>query len=233
MAAGAGTRLKPMTIGTNKMLLPIYDKPMIAYSIDLLKNSGVTEILVIIGRDNFEGLVKVLGDGSDLGVEITYRVQQERLGIVHALKQAKNFIESDKFALTFGDNFFSESFKETFEEFSKDNIEALLFIKEVSDPERFGIAEISDGKIKSIEEKPAKPKSNLAVIGLYLFSPKIFNYIDQVKPSSRGEYEIPDLLTIILKNGPVKYKFVKGFWSDMGTVNSLHETTKYVVQNKE
>ncbi len=233
LAAGAGTRLKPMTLGTNKMLLPLYDKPMIIYSIELLKKSGIKEILIIIGRDNFEGLIKMLGDGSEFGVEITYRVQQERLGIVHALNEGKQFVGKDKFALTFGDNFFSDTFEKTFKDFEKSNLESMIFVKKVSDPERFGVIEIENNKIKSIEEKPKRPKSDLAVTGLYLFSPKIFEYVPLVKKSARGEYEIPDLLSIILSKGKMNFDRVNGYWNDLGTIDALHETTKFIVKNNE
>lgn len=227
LAAGLGTRLKPLTLATSKMLVPVYDKPMILHALNTLVSSGVTQVLVIIGRDNCEGIVKLIGDGSDWGVKVSYAVQNERRGTANAVLQAEHFVKGEKFAVIAGDNVFEGSFKKELTSFNSSKLKGMLFLKEVDNPTRYGIAEVSDSKILKIVEKPAKPKSNLAVTGLYFLDSSVFDFIKTITPSDRGEYEITDLFAYLSSKNELSYCIVKNYWSDVGTINSLAETSHY------
>lgn len=230
LAGGSGKRLRPTTKVTNKHLLPIHDKPMIYYPLKTLTNAGIKDIMIVTGNESAGDFLKLLGSGKDFGVDFTYRVQDGSLGIANALSLAKNFVGKEKFVVILGDNLFEDNFKEQMQAFEKSNAEACVFLKEVPDPERFGVAEVEGDKIISIVEKPEKPKINTVITGLYMYSPNVFEVIRTLKPSARGEYEITDVNNAYVKKGTMSFHVVKGFWSDMGTFESMHRSTRFLKQ---
>ncbi|MHA1285068.1 MAG: sugar phosphate nucleotidyltransferase [Promethearchaeota archaeon] len=241
LAGGTGTRLAPLTKVTNKHLLPVYDEPMIFKVIKTLTNSGIKDITIVLGGESVGDFIRLLGDGSEFGANFSYVYQQKAGGIAEALYLTRKIIEGHKVAVILGDNIFEDTFKDEIEEFeNSDKYECKLFLKEVDDPHRFGIAELNeDGTIKSIEEKPKHPKSNLAVTGLYLYDENIFNVIkkviDEIGYSSRGELEITDVNNYYVARGKVKAIMVKGFWSDAGTFKTLLRSSIFIqkINNKE
>lgn len=233
LAGGSGKRLSPCTKVTNKHLLQVYNKPMIYYPLQSLRDAGITKIMVITGDENAGDFLKLLGSGKGHGVEFTYRVQDGSLGIANALSLAKDFVGKEKFIVILGDNLFEDNFKEQIKDFEKSHAEACVFLKEVTDAERFGVAEVKGDRIINIVEKPKKPKTNLAVTGLYMYSPNVFNIIKDLKPSARGEYEITDVNNAYVKKGKMSFYVVKGFWSDMGTFKSLYRATKFLKQKNK
>lgn len=229
LAGGLGTRLYPLTHATNKHLLPIYDKPMIHYPIQTLVNAGITEILVVVGGPHAGDFIRVLKNGKDFGIShLEYAYQDSGDGgIADALKLAQDFADNNPIGVILGDNCTDTDIGPEVKSF-KDG--AVIFLKEVEDPERFGIAELdprNNAKVLSIVEKPEKPKSNLAVTGLYIYDGKVFDYIDEIKPSDRGQLEITDVNNLYLKNGNLKWAKLSGFWSDAGTFDSLYRTSVY------
>ncbi len=228
LAGGTGKRLFPATKVTNKHLLPVHDKPMIYYPLQTLKDIGIKHIMIITGNENAGDFLKLMGSGKDFGVDFTYRVQDGSLGIANALSLAEDFVGKEKFIVILGDNLFEDNFKERIKDFEKSGMEACIFLKEVHDPERFGVAEVKGNRIFDVEEKPKKPKTKLAVTGLYLYSSNVFEIIKELKPSARGEYEITDVNNTYIKKSKMSFYVVKGFWSDMGTFESLHKSTEFL-----
>lgn len=229
LAGGLGTRLYPLTHATNKHLLPVYDKPMVYYPIQTLVNAGVESILVVVGGPHCGDFIRVLQNGKDFGIKhLEYAYQNSGDGgIADALKLAKDFADNDSIAVILGDNCTDADISKEAKEF-KDG--ALIYLKEVPDPERFGVAELDpkdNSKVVGIEEKPEKPKSNLAVTGLYLFDNNVFKHIEAVKPSERGQLEITDVNNIYIKEGNMRWANLNGFWSDAGTFESLYRTNVY------
>lgn len=213
LAGGQGTRLKPLTNVTNKHLLPVYNKPMILYPLKTLKSLAIDDILIVTGGKYIGRFAEYLGDGTDYGVSLTYKVQEEAKGIAHAIGLAEEFIGDDDFVAILGDNVFDNDSLPT-----KWKDGATLFTKEVSDPERFGVAEIENGQIISIEEKPDNPKSNHIITGLYKYTPEAFDVIRTLEPSDRGELEITDLNMHYVNEGKCHaVDLGKTFWSDAGT----------------
>lgn len=238
LAGGTGTRLRPVTLTQNKHLLGILNEPMILYPIRTLKEMGVYDVLLITGGDHIGGFAEFLGDGSEYGIRLTYKVQKNAGGIAEALGLARDFYSGtdDKVITILGDNIFGHGISDTVmekgDEFlyeSRNN--ALLFLKEVKDPERFGVAKFVDGKVVSIEEKPKHPKSNLIVTGLYIYPPDVFDVIAQLKYSARGEKEISEVNNYYLKEHRCSILETKNFWSDAGTPQSLYEATKWAAGN--
>lgn len=229
LAGGLGTRLYPLTHATNKHLLPVYDKPMVCYPIQTLTNAGVNEILIVVGGPHAGDFIRVVKNGKDFGIkhlEYAYQVSGDG-GIADALKLANDFADNDSIAVILGDNCTDTDISKEVKSF-KDG--AVIFLKEVEDPQRFGIAELDPNdksQVVSIQEKPQNPKSNLAVTGVYIFDNKVFNYIDQIKPSDRGQLEITDVNNLYIKNGALKWAHLSGFWSDAGTFESLYKTSVY------
>ena len=228
LAGGAGTRLYPMTKIFNKSLLPVYDKPMIFYPIKTLKDIGCKEIMIISGREHSGQIMSQLGSGVDFGLEFTYRIQEKPGGIAHALSLAKDFCNGDSVAVCLGDNIFED--KIDLSEY--DGTGAYIFLKSVTDPQRFGVAEVSGDSVVNIVEKPDKPVSDLCTTGLYVYDTYVWNIIKQLKPSDRGELEITDVNNWYVKNGLMKFKKLEGFWSDAGTPESLAQATQ-LVKDKE
>ncbi|MEI8175157.1 MAG: sugar phosphate nucleotidyltransferase [bacterium] len=225
LAGGKGTRLLPLTKIINKHLLPIYDKPMIFYPLMTLKNAGIKDILIVSGRPHVGDFLKLLGSGRELGLNLSYEIQEEEIGIADALSLGESFADGEKVVVILGDNIFEDNIKDAVENFEKQTEGAVLFLKEVEDPNRFGVAEIKDGKIIEIEEKPKKPKTNLAVTGLYMYDNTVFNFIKKLTPSARGEFEITDVNNFYIKKGNTKFLVLKGNWTDAGTFESLFRAT--------
>lgn len=221
LAGGNGTRLKPLTRVTNKHLLPVYNKPMIYYPLQTLINAGITDILIITGLESSGDFLKLLGSGNDFGIKLTYKLQDEAGGIAQALGLAEDFIGEDKCIVILGDNIIEDDVKYIKDKFEKSNKDAMIFLKEVEDAKRFGVAEIINDKIVSIEEKPENPKSKLAVTGLYMYKNSVFSIIKKLQPSARGELEITDVNNEYIKSNSLSFEILKGEWTDAGTFESL------------
>lgn len=218
LAGGTGSRLYPLTKVTNKHLLPVGDKPMIYYPIEKLTEAGIGEILIVTGTEHMGDVVSLLGSGREFGCRFTYKVQDEAGGIAQALGLAENFSGSDPMAVILADNVFEASLAEAVESYPGEG--ATIMLKQVHDPERFGVAELKDGKIIGIEEKPAAPKSDYAVTGIYFYDPRVFEYIKTLAPSNRGELEISEVNNHYIKSGGMHYSILKGWWTDAGTPDS-------------
>ncbi len=225
LAGGTGSRLFPLTKVTNKHLLPVGNKPMIYYPIERLLSAGMEEILIVTGTEHMGDVVSLLGSGKDFKCRFTYKVQDEAGGIAQALGLAENFAGGDSVTVILGDNIFSADLKSSTKTFKQG---ARLFLKEVDDPQRFGVAEIKGDKIISIEEKPKNTKSNFAVTGIYVYDNKVFEYVKTLKPSRRGELEITDVNNHYIKAGSCSYEQIKGYWTDAGTFESLHRANELV-----
>jgi len=233
LAGGTGTRLKPLTKVTNKHLLPIYDKPMIFHPLETLIRAGIKEILIVTGGEDIGDFMKLLGSGSEFGVNFTYKVQDEAGGIAQALSLAKNFVGNERFVAILGDNIFEDDITEFIKEFENSDFEAMILLKDVPDAYRFGVAEIDGDKIINIEEKPKNPKTNLAQTGLYMYNPRVFDIIKTLKPSARGELEITDVNNNYIKAGRMTFRILKGFWSDAGTFESMYRALDYIKRKKD
>lgn len=218
LAGGTGSRLHPLTKVTNKHLLPVYDKPMIYYPLQTLVNAGIKEVMIVSGKGHAGDFLELLGSGSDFGIRITYEIQDEAGGIAQALGLAERWTRKEDIAVILGDNIFQDNIKQDVETFEGG---AKIFLKEVSDPHRFGVAEIDGEQVIGIEEKPEKPKSNNAVTGLYFYDGRVFDSIKRLKPSGRGELEITDVNNSYIRRGAMQFKMLEGFWSDAGTFDSL------------
>ena len=213
----------PITKVTNKHLLPVYNQPMIYYPLQTLVAMGIEDILIVSGPEHAGHFLNLLGSGRDFGVRLSYEVQEESGGIAQALGLADNFAAGSAVAVILGDNIFQErdQFSVLAKRFIKQERGAQVFLKEVADAHRFGVAEVQKDKIVGIEEKPKQPKSNLAVTGLYLYDSRVFEIIRQLKPSARGELEITDVNNAYIKEGTMSYGIVQGGWTDAGTFDSL------------
>lgn len=222
LAGGTGSRLFPLTKVTNKHLLPVGDKPMILHCVDKLIEAGVTEILIVSGVEHLGSVVALLGSGKEYGCEFTFKVQDQAGGIAEALGLARHFVGNDKMIVILGDNIFEDSLAPMVEAFKKQEKGARLILKEVPDPHRFGVAEIVNGKVVKIEEKPKQPKSNSAVTGIYMYDSEAFKFIDQCAPSHRGELEITDVNNFYIQSGHCECDTFTGWWSDAGTFESLY-----------
>ena len=227
LAGGTGSRLYPLTKVTNKHLLPVGRKPMIYHPIAKLTQAGIDEILIVTGIDHMGDIVTLLGSGHEFGCRFTYKVQDQAGGIAQALGLAENFIGSDKMCVILGDNVFADSLAPFVQNFGAQKKGAKILIKEVPDPQRFGVVEMKDGKVISIVEKPRKPKSNFAVVGIYFYGAEVFGVIKQLKPSGRGELEITDVNESYLRQGELTCDVISGWWSDAGTFASLERASLY------
>jgi glucose-1-phosphate thymidylyltransferase len=223
LAGGTATRLYPLTIVTNKHLLPIYDRPMIYYPIETLASMGIREVMVIVGGKSVGDVVELLGDGSAFGIDLTYRYQPGPLGIAHAIGLARDFVGTDAFCCILGDNVLrGPSLSQVAAEFERGPYGAGTLLHRVSDPERFGVAEFdADGRVIGFEEKPTAPKSDLIPIGVYFLRPDAFDVIAALRPSGRGELEITDVLNHYIPAGDLFSPVYDGHWTDAGTVPSL------------
>src|SRR3989344_925718 len=228
LAGGLGTRLYPLTKATNKHLLPVYNKPMIFYPIETLVKAGIRDIMVVTGGPHCGHLLSILKNGKELGINhLEYAYQEDEGGIADALSLARDFVERDSVTVILGDNTSDADIAEPINNFKEG---ALIFLKEVSDPERFGIATFDPGdpsKIIKITEKPQNPDSKMAVTGVYVYDNQVFNFIDQIKPSGRGELEITDVNNKYVEKGQLTWSELKGYWWDAGTIDTLLEANNY------
>jgi glucose-1-phosphate thymidylyltransferase len=231
LAGGLGTRLLPLTRITNKHLLPVFDRPMIHYPLQTLINAGITEILLVTGGPHAGDFLRLLGDGREFGLRrLSYTYQEGEGGIAAALALAEPFAEGDKLCVVLGDNLIEGSIAPAVERFRRQARGARLLLKEVPDAERFGVAEVQGGRIVSIEEKPARPKSRYAVTGIYLYDGRVFDVIRTLRPSGRGELEITDVNNVYLGRGELLCEVLAGWWTDAGTFESLHRAGNLVAR---
>jgi len=231
LAGGLGTRLYPLTKVTNKHLLPVYDKPMIYYPIQTLINAGIDDILIVTGGNNAGDFLKLLGNGKEFGLKhINYTYQEGEGGIAEALGLAEFFASGEKTCVVLGDNLIEKNIRKAVEKFRRQKDGAKILLKEVPDPHRFGVAELQGDRIVRIEEKPEKPKSQYAVIGIYLFDQEVFNFIKTLKPSDRGELEITDVNNRYIEKGLMTWDILEGWWTDAGTFESLLRANQLVAQ---
>src|SRR6202046_4040475 len=222
LAGGTGSRLNPLTRGTNKHFLPIYDKPMVYYPIQTLVNAGIEEILLVTGGKNAGDFLRLLGNGRDFGLKhLNYTYQEGEGGIAEALGLAEYFAGNDPICVILGDNIIENNICDAVEKFQKQGQGAKILLKEVTDAQRFGVAEVRDDRVLGIEEKPQNPKSNYAVIGIYLYDASVFQKIRRLKPSGRGELEITDVNNFYVQDGKLTYEVLDGWWTDAGTFESL------------
>ena len=229
LAGGTGSRLRPLTKVTNKHLLPVGKKPMIYYPIEKLLGAGIDEILIVTGVEHMGDVVNLLGSGKDFGCRFTYKVQDEAGGIAQALALAENFARCEPMTVILGDNIFEAKLNKHANEFRRQKKGARILLKEVSDPQRFGVAAVEGKKIVGIEEKPKKPKTNLAVTGIYFYDSQVFDIIRKLKPSARGEMEITDVNNAYIEKGLLEYDILEGWWSDAGTFESLSKVQELVL----
>jgi glucose-1-phosphate thymidylyltransferase len=231
LAGGTGSRLSPLTRVTNKHLLPVYDKPMVFYPIQTLVNAGINDILLVTGGKNSGDFLRLLRDGRDFGLKhIDYTYQDGEGGIAEALKLAEYFAGRDPICVVLGDNIIEGNISQAVENFKKQGRGARILLKQVSDAQRFGVAELRDGLVVGIEEKPKRPKSDFAVTGIYLYDNSVFEKIRRLKPSGRGELEITDVNCFYVEEGTLAYDILDGWWTDAGTFESLLRASNLVAE---
>ena len=232
LAGGKGSRLYPLTKITNKHLLPVYNKPMIYYPVQTLVDAGIRDILIVTGGNHAGDFLQLLGNGREFGLSIVgYSYQEGEGGIADALKLAEDFAEGEKICVILGDNIIQKGIAAAVEDFKRQERGAKILLKEVDDPERFGVAEIQDGRVVNIVEKPTKPASNYAVTGIYMYDATIFEKTRVLKPSARGELEITDVNNAYIHEGTMTYSFLDGWWTDAGTFSSLLRASNLVARD--
>jgi len=231
LAGGTGSRLHPLTKVTNKHLLPVYDEPMIYYPLKTLIHAGIRDIMIVSGKGHVGHFLELLGSGSDFSARFSYEIQKEAGGIAQALGLCRKFADGDSVTVILGDNIFEDNVRDAVSPFRSG---AKIFLKEVPDAQRFGVAELDETseKVVGIEEKPKNPKSNYAVTGLYIYDNDVFEVIETLKPSGRGELEITDVNNYYVKNGTLSYSMLGGYWSDAGTFESLFHASELVKNSK-
>src|SRR3990172_12249870 len=232
LAGGLGKRLYPLTKITNKHLLPVYDRPMIYYPISTLVEAGIKDILIVTGGNNAGDFLRLLGNGKEFGLKhLNYTYQEKEGGIAEAVGLAEEFAEGDKVVIILGDNLIGQSIRKEVEQFKRQNSGGKIFLKKVANPKEYGVAQLKGNRVVGIEEKPARPKSNLAVIGLYMYDHEIFEIVKTLKPSRRGELEITDVNNTYIQKGKLTYSVLKGFWADAGeSIQALLEANLLIAK---
>ncbi len=232
LAGGLGSRLHPLTKVTNKHLLPVYDRPMIYYPLQCLVNAGIEDILLVTGGNSAGDFLRLLENGAEFGLKrIHYAYQRGEGGIADALRLAEDFAGGERICVILGDNIIEGNIRRAVEDFQRQERGAKILLKEVPDPERFGVATVDGrGRVLAIEEKPKEPKSNLAVIGIYMYDAEVFEIIRTLKPSARGELEITDVNNAYLERGTLTSEILEGWWTDAGTFESLLRANNLVAK---
>jgi glucose-1-phosphate thymidylyltransferase len=232
LAGGLGTRLYPLTKVTNKHLLPVYDKPMIYYPIQTLINAGIDDILIVTGGNNAGDFLRLLGNGKEFGLKhMNYTYQEGEGGIADALRLAEFFAGGEKICVVLGDNLIEMNIRKAAESFQNQREGAKILLKEVPDPQRFGVPELAGDRVVLIEEKPKFPKSKYAVIGIYFYDRQVFEFIRTLKPSDRGELEITDVNNWYIEQNLMTWDVLEGWWTDAGTLDSLIRASNLVRQS--
>jgi glucose-1-phosphate thymidylyltransferase len=232
LAGGMGTRLLPLTKVTNKHLLPVYDQPMITYPIRTLVNAGVEEVLLVTGGNNVGEFIRLLGNGREYGLKwLSYAYQEGVGGIADALKLARGYAEKEKVIVMLGDNIIEGSIRSAAESFCKQKRGARIFLKKVDNPREYGVAICEGDKVVRIEEKPQEPESDLAVIGVYMYDEQVFEIIEGLRPSARGELEITDVNNAYIRRGEMSYEMLDGWWGDAGeSIDALYRVSALVAK---
>jgi glucose-1-phosphate thymidylyltransferase len=231
LAGGLGTRLFPLTKITNKHLLPVFDRPMIYYPIQTLVNAGITDIMIVTGGRKSGDFLSLLGNGKEFGLKhLNYTYQEGEGGIAEALGLCEHWAAGAPLAVVLGDNLIEGNIKAAVEAFEVQGSGGKVLLKEVHDPERFGVATMKDGRVVEIIEKPSDPISNLAVIGIYMYDARVFDIINSLEPSARGEFEITDVNNWYIKDGSLTADILEGWWTDAGTFQSLHQASNLVAE---
>ncbi|ODS36694.1 glucose-1-phosphate thymidylyltransferase [Candidatus Altiarchaeales archaeon WOR_SM1_SCG] len=234
LAGGSGTRLRPITHTANKHLIPIANKPILFYGIETLKEAGIKDIGIILGENDPEAVKNAVGDGSGFGINVTYIYQGEPKGLAHAVSCAEEFIGDESFVMYLGDNLLKKGINELVADFKKNNHDAVIALCKVKNPQQFGVAEMDHNRVVRLVEKPGNPKSDLALVGVYVFKPVIFDSIRKIKPSLRGELEITDAIQGLLNDGcNVQAHIVKGWWKDTGKPEDLLEANHLILDDIE
>jgi glucose-1-phosphate thymidylyltransferase len=231
LAGGLGSRLSPLTKITNKHLLPVYNQPMIYYPIQTLINAGIDDIMIVTGGNSAGDFLKLLGNGKDFGLKhLNYTYQEGEGGIADALSLVEHFADDEPICVVLGDNIIENNIRRAAEDFRTQEKGAKILLKEVHDPQRFGVPELDGDKVLQIEEKPSDPKSNLAVIGVYFYDATVFEIIKTLVPSGRGELEITDVNNHYINRGEMTWNELDGWWTDAGTFESLLHATNLVAE---
>jgi len=232
LAGGLGTRLLPLTKVTNKHLLPVYDQPMVVYPITTLVNAGVEDVLLVTGGNSVGDFVRLLGNGREYGLRwLSYAYQEGAGGIADALRLAREYAEGEKIVVMLGDNIVERNIRSAAESFRRQRKGARIFLKEVENPREYGVAVCEGNKVVRIEEKPANPKSNLAVIGIYMYDANVFEIIETLRPSGRGELEITDVNNAYIERGEMTYEVLEGWWGDCGeSIQALYRVSGLVAE---
>jgi glucose-1-phosphate thymidylyltransferase len=234
LAGGLGSRLRPLTKVTNKHLLPVYDKPMIYYPLETLTRAGISEIMIVTGGSSAGDFLRLLGNGREFGLKhIDYTYQEGEGGIADALRLCEHFADQDRVCVVLGDNILQDDIAPYRQRFEEQRSGARVLLKEVPDPERFGVPELEGERIVRIEEKPAVPKSRYAVTGVYFYDQRVFEYIRQLKPSARNELEITDVNNAYVAAGDLYFDVLSGWWTDAGQFESLHLATNLVAAERQ
>jgi glucose-1-phosphate thymidylyltransferase len=231
LAGGKGSRLRPITYSIAKQLVPVANKPVIEYGIDAIREAGIDDFGFIVG-DTAQDIMQALGDGSRWDAKFTYIKQEAPLGLAHAVKTARTYLGEDRFVMYLGDNLIKTGVKELVNEFRGSTSDALILLTEVPNPSDFGVAELDDDRVIRLEEKPKNPKSNFALVGVYMFTPAIFDAIETLQPSFRGEYEITDAIQALLDaKKDVRSHIVTGWWKDTGTVEAMLDANRLILES--
>ncbi len=234
LAGGLGSRLRPLTKVTNKHLLPIYDKPMIYYPIETLCRAGINDIMIVTGGHSAGDFLRLLGNGREFGLkDIYYTYQEGEGGIADALRLCEHFAEGERVVVILGDNIIEDDISPYVKKFQNQDSGARLLLKEVHDPERFGVAQIENGRIIKIEEKPITPKSRYVVTGIYMYDRRVFDFCKELQPSARGELEITDVNNAYISSGDLCYDVLSGWWTDAGQFESLFRAAQLVAQQRK